>query len=292
MSAIDHEIASQPDLWPRARALAADVADVLPAKGERALVIGCGTSLYMAQAFAVSRESAGHGETDAYPASELPSGRRYDRVIALSRSGTTTEVVRALRWIGDAAPTTAVTAVPDSPVASVAGSVVAMPFADERSVVQTRFATSALVLLRAHLGIDCTESTRQAERALTSELPIDPSRFERFAFLGHAWTIGLANEAALKIREAARAWSEAYPAMEYRHGPIAVADERAAVWPIGEIGRDLITDIERTKATVVRTPYDPLASLVLAQRTAVALANSRNLDPDSPHNLTRSVVLS
>jgi fructoselysine-6-P-deglycase FrlB-like protein len=292
MSAIDHEIASQPDLWPRARALAAEVADVLPAKGERALVIGCGTSLYMAQAFAVSRESAGHGETDAYPASELPSGRRYDRVIALSRSGTTTEVVRALLRIGDAAPTTAITAVPDSPVASGAGSVVAMPFADERSVVQTRFATSALVLLRAHLGIDCTESTRQAERALTSELPIDPARFERFAFLGHGWTVGLANEAALKIREAARAWSEAYPAMEYRHGPIAVADARAAVWPIGEVGHDLITDIDRTGATVVRTPYDPLASLVLAQRTAVALANSRNLDPDSPHNLTRSVVLS
>ena len=104
--------------------------------------------------------------------------------------------------------------------------------------------------------------------------------------------MGLANEAALKIREAARAWSESYPAMEYRHGPIAVADARAALWPIGEIGPDLITDIERTGATVVRTPYDPLASLVLAQRAAVALAAARGLDPDSPLNLTRSVVLS
>jgi len=89
-----------------------------------------------------------------------------------------------------------------------------------------------------------------------------------------------------------RAWSEAYPAMEYRHGPIAVAAEKAAVWPIGEIGPDLVSDIERTGATVVVSPHDPLAALVLAQRTAVALANSRNLDPDSPHNLTRSVVLS
>ncbi|MFI5050789.1 MAG: SIS domain-containing protein, partial [Gaiellales bacterium] len=178
MSAIEHEIASQPDLWPRARALATEVADALPAKGQRTLVIGCGTSLYMAQSFAVSRELAGHGETDAFPASELPSGRRYDRVIALSRSGTTTEVVRALARIGDAAPTTAITAVPDSPVAQAAGSVVAMPFADERSVVQTRFATSALVLLRGHVGIECAESARQAERALIAPLPIDPTRFE------------------------------------------------------------------------------------------------------------------
>src|SRR6476661_7729873 len=96
MSAIEHEIASQPDLWPRARALATEVADALPAKGQRTLVIGCGTSLYMAQSFAVSRELAGHGETDAFPASELPSGRWYDRVIALSRSGTTTEVLELL----------------------------------------------------------------------------------------------------------------------------------------------------------------------------------------------------
>jgi fructoselysine-6-P-deglycase FrlB-like protein len=30
---------------------------------------------------------------------------------------------------------------------------------------------------------------------------------------------------------------------------------------------------------------------VLAQRVAVALARARNLDPDHPHSLTRSVVL-
>ena len=48
MSAIEHEIASQPDLWPRARALAVEVADALPAKGQRTRVIGCGTSRYMA----------------------------------------------------------------------------------------------------------------------------------------------------------------------------------------------------------------------------------------------------
>ena len=109
--------------------------------------------------------------------------------------------------------------------------VVALPFADERSVVQTRFATSALVLLRAHVGIDRAPSApRQADARSSAPLPIDPARFERFHFLGRGWTVGLAHEAALKLREAARAWSEAYPAMEYRHGPIALADPRAAVW--------------------------------------------------------------
>ena len=43
--------------------------------------------------------------------------------------------------------------------------------------------------------------------------------------------------------------------------------------------------------TVVAPDLDPLASLVLAQRTAVALAEAAGLDPDNPRNLTRSVVL-
>ena len=46
---------------------------------------------------------------------------------------------------------------------------------------------------------------------------------EQVSFLGRGWTVGLANEAALKLRESVQFWAEAYPAMEYRHGPISIA---------------------------------------------------------------------
>ena len=106
-------------------------------------MIGCGTSLYMAQAWAALREGPGHGRTDAFAASELPAGPRYDVVVALSRSGTTTEVAHALgRTSG--ARTVAITAVAGTPVADAADDVVVLDFADEQSVVQTRFATTAL----------------------------------------------------------------------------------------------------------------------------------------------------
>ena len=49
--------------------------------------------------------------------------------------------------------------------------------------------------------------------------------------------------------------------------------------------------IAEVGGTVVAPDLDPLASLVLAQRTAVALAEAAGLDPDKPRNLTRSVVL-
>ncbi len=64
------------------------------------LVIGCGTSAFMAMSFAALRERAGFGETDWAYGSEVPVGRRYDTVLALSRSGTTTEIVDAVGTLG------------------------------------------------------------------------------------------------------------------------------------------------------------------------------------------------
>ena len=292
MSAIEHEIASQPSAWRRAAALAADHADALPRAGARLAVIGCGTSLYMAQAYAVARESVGLGETDAFAASEIPAGRGYDAILAISRSGTTTEVVRALETAPDAVPTYAVVGVAGTPVADTAEHVVVLAFADEESVVQTRFATTALVFLLAGLGQDVEEMAIDADRALAAELPVDPVAADSFVFLGRGWTVGLANEAALKLREAALAWAESYPALEYRHGPIALAGPGTVAWAFGDVGNDLLGDVRETGAVVVTSGHHPLADLVLVQRTAVVLARARSLDPDRPRNLTRSVILS
>jgi CRISPR-associated protein Cas5a/b/c len=290
VSAIEHEIASQPALWRRAAALAqTGSGDPLP--GSRLAVIGCGTSHHMAAAYAAAREAAGAGETDAVAASEAPVGRRYDAVLALSRSGTTSEVVTALGALPDSVQTHALVGVAGSPVAAAVAHPVVLGFADEKSIVQTRFATTALAYLLAMLGFDVQAAAADAEVALDGKLPVEPQAADSFVFLGRGWTVGLAAEAALKLREAALAWAEAYPALEYRHGPIALAAEGTVVWPIGEIEPDLLHDVEATGASLVGAGLHPLAELVLVQRTAVALARARSLDPDRPRNLTRSVVL-
>jgi len=167
-----------------------------------------------------------------------------------------------------------------------------LEFADERSVVQTRFATSTLALLRAHLGQDLGQAMADAEVALRTELPLEPGAFDHYVFLGTGWTVGLAHEAALKLREASGSFTEAYPAMEYRHGPISLAGSRSAVWALGRVDPRLLEDVAATGATVVAGELDPMAQLIQVQRTAVALAELRGLDPDHPRNLTRSVVLS
>ncbi len=291
MSAIEHEIDSQPSLWRRSAELARAAPDQLPPVGSRLAVIGCGTSHHMAGSYGAAREAAGAGETDAFAASEVPRGRQYDAVLAISRSGTTSEVVSALNALPASVPTYALVGVAGTPIARAVDRTVVLDFADEQSVVQTRFATTALVYLLAALGLDIEVAATDAELALAAELPVDPVAADAFVFLGRGWTVGLSAEAALKLREAALARAEAYPALEYRHGPIALAAPGTVVWTLGEVEGDLLDDVRATGASVVAGDRHPLAELVLVQRTAVALAKARSLNPDKPRNLTRSVVL-
>ncbi|WP_392673194.1 SIS domain-containing protein [Streptomyces sp. LN785] len=291
MSFVEIETASQPECWRRAADLAHTQSAALPASGERIAVVGCGTSFYMAQAYAALREESGQGESDAFAASEFPFGRRYDRVVALTRSGTTTEVLELLNRLRGVTRTVAITADPTTPVMTSADDIVVLDFADEQSVVQTRFATTLLTLLRAHLGLHTDAVVRDAETALAEPLPEGLVDCTQFSFLGRGWTVGLANEAALKMKEASLSWTESYPAMEYRHGPISIATTGTATWMFGTAPDGLEAQVLSTGARWVESGLDPLAELVRVQRLAIARAAAAGIDPDSPRHLTRSVVL-
>jgi fructoselysine-6-P-deglycase FrlB-like protein len=287
---VSAEIASQPECWRRASDLAPEVARQLPADGERVAFVGCGTSWFVGQALAWLRESAGRGESDAFTASEVPD-RRYDRVVALTRSGTTSEVVELLARFEGRVPTTAVLGDVATPAAEHAAEVVDLSFADEQSVVQTRFATTTLALFRAAWGADVHALAAQAEAALAEPLPAAALDVEQITFLGHGWTVGIAHEAALKFRESSSSWAESYPAYDYRHGPIAIAQPGRAVWMFGEPPVGLTAEVAATGAGFVNHDRDAQAELVLAQRVAVQRALDLGLDPDRPRSLTRSVIL-
>ena len=289
MSHLIDEIASQPDVWSTAIDLAATA--VLPASGERVAVIGCGSSLNVARCYARLREAAGHGQTDAYPASELTDTRQYDHMVFISRTGTTTEVLEALREVPDRVITTSLTADPSASLARETRNVVLLDFADERSVVSSRFISSVIVLIRASLGEDLSGLTEAAADAVARQLPPELATRTEFTFLGRGWASSVADEAALKLREASRSWAESYPAMEFRHGPISVSDENTVVWGIGEIPDSLVADAARTGATVIAEGGDPLVALIGAQRLAVMLAARKGIDPDRPRALSRSVIL-
>ena len=286
----DREIASQPDIWRQTAKFAPSVAHFLPKKGEKVAVVGCGSSWFMSQCYATLRESNGHGESHYFTSSEFIYTRSYDRLVAITRSGTTTETVQLLETVKGKFPTVVLTAVAGSPVTQFADESIIMDFADEESVVQTRWATAALGLLRTQFGLDLAALASDAEKALAEDLG-ELHRMDEITYLGTGWTVGLASEAALKTREAAQFWAEAYPAMDYRHGPLSISQPGRAVWAFGEVEADLVRDIKATGATFESSKLDPMAHLIKAQRVAIELARVRGMNPDYPRNLARSIIL-
>ena len=286
------EIASQPQMWRKAVELLPTVAGELPAAGERVAVIGCGTSYFIAHAVAGSRETGGHGETDAFVASEMPTARRYDRVVAISRSGTTTEVARCLAALPAGTRSLAISAVAETPVVEAAADAILLPFADEVSIVQTRFATTALALLRAHLGETLAPAIADAEAVLAQPIPADPGRVR-----------------ALRLprprldRRPGRRGGAQVPRGRTGVGRVLSGDgvpprpdQRRRAGHARVVPRPTPTPTSSPtsappahrwwRATSTRWPSSSRCS---AQRCA--LAEAKGLDPDNPQHLTRSVVL-
>ncbi|MRH87218.1 sugar isomerase [Nocardia sp. SYP-A9097] len=287
------EIASQPDNWARAQSIASRNRALLPGIGERVAAIGCGTSLFMARAYAALRERAGYGPTDAWPAGQIPGGRHYDRYVVICRSGTTTEVIDALRALPTEIPRTIICSSPGTPVLALGDSIL-IDEVDERSVVQTRFATTTLAILRWSLGEDLTPVIAQAREVLAQE-PAAALAAVRYAdqitFTGMGFAAALAEEAALKLRESCQSWTESYLATEYRHGPISIAAPGRAVWAFGPLLPGFTADIAATGAHLEHREIDPMADLVRVHQLCVLRAADLGLDPDHPRSLTRSVVL-
>ena len=288
MIATRAEINSQPAIWADERI--SQIVDALPGRGLSVGIIGCGTSFYISQSYAAYREMSGHGLTDAFAASVVPR-REWDYLIALSRSGTTTEVLNAI-GAAEARRTIALTASENSPIASEVDQTLVASFADEISVVQTRFATTALVALLASVSYRIVGAIEDANKPVAG-LPdsVECGR-SHFVFVGSGWTYGIANEAALKLREMAGCWSESYAAMEYRHGPIAVSGPETLMWGFGPRDHALAEVVAETGAAVHWPECDPLASLVEVQRLGLRLGVQKGIDPDRPRHLSRSVILS
>ena len=331
LSHTEHEILSQPDAWRQTLQSLdtgsltgpfADVTDVL--------VTGCGSTHYLAMSAAALLRGTGL-RANAMPASELlaaasprlanPGGTV---LLAISRSGTTTETVRAVdnfRRLGGQT-VAAITCYPDSRLAQQADRCWAAPAAAEQSVAQTRSFTSMLVIVQgiagALHGADLHELDRlpglaqgllETSRPAMRELGAD-MRISAFYFLASGAMFGIASEAMLKLKEMSLTASEAYHAMEFRHGPMSMCDATAAVVGLVSPERaalelavlDDVTPMGPRVVTIGEAQQHPVPSdlpswarpvlyLVPLQLLALERALSKGLDPDNPRHLTAVIEL-
>lgn len=249
------EILSQPRIWQATLDRFAVDRPALEAFLGRAgfdqvAVIGCGSTYYLAQCAASTLTHWIGMPARAFPSSEMwllpgtiPAGRAL--LVAVSRSGTTTETVRALERFRAAAggPVLTITCHPESPLAEQADFRLIALDAQEQSVAQTRSFTSMLLLTQA-LGAAIRQDEGKLEglgrlpgllndliarmgdlpRQLGADLTI-----EHLVFLGIGPLYGVACEAMLKAKEMSLSSSEAYHTLELRHGPMSMVNERTLV---------------------------------------------------------------
>lgn len=211
------------------------------------LFTGCGSTHYLALASAAVWQQRTGWRCRGVPASELwlfpdnvlaGNSDRPPRLVAISRSGETTETLRAVetftrRTGGD---WLAVGCYAESALVRRAPQALVAQQAEEESVAQTRSFTSMFLLTQALAALTAGEgaSLEQLQRlpgiarrligeteGLIIKLAED-DRLQRFVFLGSGANYGLACEAMLKMKEMSLSSSEAFHFLEFRHGPKSV----------------------------------------------------------------------
>lgn len=256
------EILSQPEAWTDALDLVETHAGAIRAllashRASPSVITACGSPYYLALSAApLLRHATGYPWL-AVPASELvlhpdlhlpPNGAPL--LLAFSRSGETSETIaaaRAVRRRGGAILAVGCDAA--STLLREADAAIAIAAGREQSVVQTRSFSAMLVAaqaiaalaggsIAAGIGLDRLPAVGpplidRARRAIEPGMPLgnlarDPA-IERVFILGSGTRYGLACEIALKFKEMALTAAEAFHTLEFRHGPMALADQNALV---------------------------------------------------------------
>ena len=329
-TAAEAGLLAQPDAW--AAILGRHAAGGLqapfdPGAFEAVVTVGSGSSFYLAMGIADWLRRRGR-DARAVPSCEVlldpleaaPGPGRL--AIAVSRSGRSTEGVMAVERLRAAGVVTmALTCAEGSDLEAAADAAMVVPEGREDGLVMVRSATAMLLAVQLCFGSEedraLLAGLPQAGRAMLArraEIAALAARgFERFVCLGSGPSRWLAREAALKVQEMAMATSEAYPTLEYRHGPMACAGPGTAVLlhPPPAMGEALARDLRALGATVIAAGpgaegigdaelrLDPglpeahaaAATLVVGQTLALETALGRGLDPDAPANLSRVVTL-
>jgi fructoselysine-6-P-deglycase FrlB-like protein len=265
-----------------------------------AVFLGCGSSYCIALAAAALYEDARGVPAQGIMASEYRPRPEWTHV-AISRTGKTTELVEAMRRArATGARVVLVGGEPGAPAQEQADAVLPLEFASEQGVIQTRFISAATMALRLLIGGERARAALRdlpdrIERALGALDTVPPVSRGHVVFLGRGWRHGLALMAALNLQETALVVPEGHQTLEYRHGPIASADEGTLVWcfdpPDDAASAAVLDDVRRTRATVRCTDDDPLVVAAQAQLLAVRMAEARGVDPDAPRHLRRAIVL-
>jgi len=326
------EIKSQTQAW--AQALDVVRASSLPKAGDYDQVIftGCGSTYYLSLSAA-----ALYQELTGYAARAVPGGElllnsqtvltnQKTLLVAISRSGTTTETVKAVeKFKVEKRGDVVVISNYDEVLSRMANVNIVVDKGQEESVAQTRSFASMFVavsafcarmaarddLLTAMAGLPEVGSKLMEKYESYAKGIGENLDFDRFYFLGSSFRYGLASEVNLKMKEMTLTHSEPFHFLEFRHGPMSMVNQNAVV-----VG--MLSDANRVHEAKVLSEMKMLGGTVSAigeseadvcfesnipesvrgvlylpilQLMAFYRSVKKGLNPDRPANLTAVVKL-
>ena len=334
------EILSQPESWASALEVLnkqhVKIQEISQKeKYEQVIFTGCGSTYYLSLAAATLFQEMTGLPSRALPASELwlyPRSSYCDcdrtLLIAISRSGETTETLRACDTFStrDRGSLLTMVCFPDSQLARKGTLNLIFPSGMEKSVAQTR-AFSTLYLGVVGLStlwsgrvdlfnkIDTLPSIGQGlitnYHSMTEQIGKN-LQLDRIFFLGSGARYGLACELNLKMKEMSLTYSEAFHFLEFRHGPMSMVTSDSLI--IGLISEEnsphefsVLDDIRNLGGHVlsigesytdisffsgVEEVFRNILYLPFGQMIAYERSMAKGLNPDHPNNLDSVVKLS
>ncbi len=300
---------------------------------------GCGTSFYLAQSAAFMFAGKNQMGSSAVPCSELyyfPQNyikpHRKTLVVPITRKSYTTEVRMAIDKVRQFPNVKSLSITCDADSATYNDFMIHSPNADEKSVIMTSSYSSMLYLsaILADYAAGVFDQAKLADypvKARTSLMRIEEwarkiimenPHLNLFVMLGQGVYQGVANESMNKIKEMGIANSESYHTLEYRHGPMSLADDRTLILVLTDSAtRKFDFDLQKQMQTfgsvtaalgnlggqVDGCKYQldldldleaayiaPIASFV-GQLTGYFISLQKNINADQPRNLSQAIVL-
>ena len=328
-----NEIQTQTEAWAQALAVVNALALPRASNYEQALFIGCGSTYYLSLAAAALYQELTGCVGRALPAGELLLNPKVvardgapQLLVAISRSGTTTETVRAVeKFKAEKRGNVVVISNYDETLSQLADVNIVIDQGQERSIAQTRAFTSMYVAATAmcakmaargdlieamgnlaNVGNSVIRKYETWAKSIGENL-----NFDRFYFLGSGIRYGLACEVNLKMKEMTLTHSEPFHFFEFRHGPMSMVNEKAVV--VGLLsetnhGHELkvleemaalggtVASLGESEADVEfesGIPESVRGALYLpvVQLMAFYRSLAKGLNPDRPTNLTAVVKL-
>lgn len=268
--------------------------------------VGCGSSYCLSRSAAMSVTLRAGLPAYALAGGDLMLNYEQYRpmlrntlLVAPSRSGSTSEVVEAVRLLREGndsnLPVLSLSCVSDSPLSKQSNFALELPWAFDHSVCQTRTVTNlymANLLLGVFLGkddkliADLQTAIHQGEAYMnTVEDSIRSAadfNWSNAVLLADGELQGLASEGAIALTEIAKIQAHSFHLLDVRHGPmVTVGEDTLVIAALSELGTEhqskLMRDIKNRGAKIIA--FADQSEVIPSDYVDLAVVSENKLDP-------------